>query len=202
MSKLIALLAFGALAAGLVAAPAQAAVDPAAAPSAKTLYDEGPSGRYLVDGPWLRRLDPLNIGLLGRWQSGASVTGWDSVSVPNAWNATDDSLTSYFGSVGWYRRDFKLPSAAADTAWVMRFEEVNFAATVWLNGTKIGSHEGAYMPFELRLPKNLVKRGAVNRLVVRVDSRRTINDLPPSERDARGKALGGWWNYAGILREV
>jgi beta-glucuronidase len=38
-------------------------------------------------------------------------------------------------------------------------------------------------------------RSGVNRLVVRVDSRRLPTDLP------RGPG-GGWWNYGGILREV
>ena len=74
----------------------------------------------------------------------------------------------------------------------MRFESVNYRATVWLNGRLIGTHAGAYLPFELDL-SNL--RPGVNRLIVRVDDRRSPSDLPPGPG-------GGWWNYGGILREV
>ena len=203
MSGLIRLAAALLLAASLQAATARAADTVAGSvPSAKTLYVDGPSGRYLVDGTWLRRLDPDNLGLGQAWQNQSSTSDWTATAVPNAWNAGDDSLASYIGSVGWYRKDFRLPPGAADREWVMRFEEVNYAATVWLNGTKIGTHSGAYEPFELRLPRSLVKAGAVNSIVLRVDSKRTVNDLPPARSDAYGQVLGGWWNYGGILREV
>ena len=34
----------------------------------------------------------------------------------------------------------------------MRFESVNNSATIWLNGHRIGTHTGAFLPFELALP--------------------------------------------------
>ncbi len=179
-----------------------AAAGGASVPSSKTLYSDGQSGRYLVDGSWLRRLDPSNVGLAQNWQKQSSQADWTPTKVPNAWNAGDDSLGSYAGSVGWYRKDFRLPPGAPARSWVIRFEQVNFAATVWLRGVQIGSHAGAYEPFEIRLPKVLVKNRGVNRLVLRVDSRRTINDLPPARNNDFGQPQGGWWNYAGILREV
>ena len=42
----------------------------------------------------------------------------------------------------------------------------------------------------------------MNRLVVRVDSRRQKFDIPPLSQRASGAFEGGWWNYNGILREV
>ena len=80
-----------------------------------------------------------------------------------------------------------LPPARAPASalsWVVRFESVNYRARVWLNGQPIGANRGAYLPFELRLPRSLLKRGGVNRLVVRVDSRRQPTDFPPSGLDA------------------
>ena len=79
------------------------------------------------------------------------------------------------GSVGWYRKDFELPDASAALDWAVRFESVNYRARVWLNGREVGSHAGAYLPFTVPLER--LRR--VNRLVVRVDSRRTATDLPP-----------------------
>jgi beta-glucuronidase len=39
-------------------------------------------------------------------------------------------------------------------------------------------------------------------LVVRVDSRRGNHDVPRVAARKGGRYVGGWWNYAGILREV
>ncbi len=171
-------------------------------PTKRTLYRDGPSGRYLVDGTWLKRLDPARNGDRLGWQRDASTTGWTTTNVPDAWNATDESVASYLGAVGWYRKDFRLPTTRKGPMWVVRFESVNYRAKVWLNGHPIGTNAGAYLPFELRLPRGYLKRTQVNQLVVRVDSRRTGSDFPPAKFDARGRPLGGWWNYGGILREV
>jgi len=192
---LLALLA-AALIAALVPAPAAAAdgVEP------RQLYRDGPDGRYLMGGQWLFRLDPGDVGLRQGFHKRTSKAGWTPVSVPNAWNAGDDSVASMQGSTGWYRKDFRLPSAAAALQWVARFESVNYRTRAWLNGRPIGTNRGAYIPFELRLAG--LRRGGLNRLVVRVDSRRRKTDFPPSGLSTTGTPTGGWWNYGGLLREV
>ncbi|HEX5621995.1 MAG TPA: glycoside hydrolase family 2 TIM barrel-domain containing protein, partial [Solirubrobacteraceae bacterium] len=169
-------------------------------PSAKTLYADGPSGRYLVDGQWLFRLDAADRGVRQRLYRQSSTAGWSRVTVPNVWNVGDDSEASMRGSVGWYRKDFELPDKKAALEWAMRFESVNYRSRVYLNGREIGRNAGAYIPFTVRL-KGLRKRG-VNRLVVRVDSRRLPTDFPPSGLSSTGNATGGWFNYGGIQREV
>ena len=166
----------------------------AAAPAAAALpYAEGPPNRALLGGDWLFRFDAADEGLAAGWAADPATDAWSQVSIPNAWNAQDLSEASMAGGVGWYRRDFRLPdSSRAGTRWAVRFESVNYRATVFLNGVEIGSHEGASIPFEVLLPEGT--RGD-NRLVIRVDSRRAFTDFP------RGPG-GGWWNYGGILREV
>ncbi len=186
------------LAVGLAGAPAQAA----SMPSKKTLYEAGPSGRYLMDGRWLFRLDPKNVGLSKGYKNQTSTSGWKGVRVPNAWNATDQSLESFQGSVGWYRRDFKLPTSTKARSWVVRFESVNYRSRVWLNGKPLGSNAGAYLPFEKRIPSSALKRTGTNRLVVRVENKRFAYDFPPAGLSVAGAPTGGWWNYGGILREV
>jgi beta-glucuronidase len=169
-------------------------------PTPRALYSDGQTGRYLLGGTWLYRADQSDAGLSQGWFGNVAATdGWSPVTVPNAYNAGDFSGASMNGSVGWYRKDFTLPGTAfgryvraADRRWIVRFESVNYRATVWLNGRRIGSHTGAYLPFELDL--NGLRRG-VNRLIVRVDDRRSKIDLPPGPG-------GGWWNYGGIVREV
>jgi beta-glucuronidase len=180
-------------------ARAQALVYAAQPPTNGTLYRDGQTGRYLLGGTWLYRADLGDVGVAqGWWRNAATTDGWSAVTVPNAYNAGDFSATSSSGYVGWYRRDFTLPSGAfaryvpaSARHWIIRFDAVNYRATVWLNGRLLGVHVGENLPFEFEL--NGLRDG-VNRLIVRVDNRRSPSDLPPGGV--------GWWNYGGILREV
>lgn len=192
------LLALAALVALLAAAAPAHAVD---TPSDRTLYDDGHGERYLLGGDWLFRLDPQDQGVAQGFHLQQATDGWSTVSIPNAWNAGDDSPESQRGGVAWYRKDFRLERGRRSGSYLFRFESVNYRATVWLNGQLIGTNEGAQVPFEL--PASKLSRNGGNRLVVRVDSRRSNSDVPPmSESVVTGLPGGGWWNYGGILREV
>jgi beta-glucuronidase len=169
------------------------------APSARPHAIEGQDGRYLLDGSWLQRLDPTDAGVGQRLYAQRSTSGWTTTMVPSAWNAGDDTQASFLGSIAWYRKDFRLPSRARALSWIARFESVNYRATVWLNGSKVGQHVSGYVPFELDLAN--VARDGVNRLVVRVDNRRPQTD-PSGEPGEIPWPPGGWWNYGGLLREV
>ncbi len=172
----------------------------ASPPTFGSLYEDGPNDRWLLGGQWLYRADPTNVGLAqGFEQPSSSTAGWSPVTVPNSWNAGDFSTASQDGSVGWYRRDFTLPANAFAAyvparfrSWIVRFESVNYSATVWLNGRQIGTHAGAYLPWELHL---IGVRPGVNELVIRISSIRDAGDLPPGPG-------GSWWNFGGLQREV
>jgi len=171
-----------------------------AKPTGKVLYQDGNGGRFLLDGDWYFRLDPADQGLAQGLPRQPSLDGWGAVKVPHAWNATDLSDASQRGTVGWYRQDFRLPSGSRRLSWILRFESVNYRATVFLNGRQIGTHEAASVPFEV--PAAAASRRGVNRLVIRVDNRRGDTDLPPTGEQDDGTPGGGWWNYGGLLREV
>lgn len=174
----------------------------ATTPVLGALTRDGWTDRYLLDSGWLYRPDPSATGVAqGFWRDQASTAGWSPVSVPNSDDAGDVSTASFYGTVGWYRKDFYVPSGPAGEQWLVRFESVNYRAEVWLNGHLLGSHVGAFLPFELTLMG--LKTHAVNRLVVRVDSRLGPGDLPPGPYGTKGSPdVGGWWNYGGILGDV
>src|SRR3954468_1477157 len=116
----------------LLALPAAAA---AYTPREHSLYQDGPSGRYLLDSAWTT--------------SAHRTSGFHPVTMPNAFNAHDYTTKGNRSRVQWYRERFTLPSAGGAAAWRIRFESVNVRADVWLNGRRLGSHVGAYLPFEL-----------------------------------------------------
>lgn len=182
-------------------APINPVVPPSAevtVPAGRPLFVEGADDRKLIDGPWLYRADDTDVGVAQRFFSQSTLDGWGGATVPSVWNVGGSARASFEGTVGWYRKDFRLPASrtAATDTWVVRFEAVNFRAQIWLNGRRIGEHIGGYTPFELTLPN--VNRRGVNRLVVRVDNRRALppgvvsQPIPPT----------GWWNYGGLQREV
>ncbi|MDQ6806222.1 MAG: hypothetical protein M3065_14960, partial [Actinomycetota bacterium] len=191
-----------AVAVGPAAADAHAAGYHAVTPTRGALTTDGWTNRYLLDGAWLYRADSSNSGVARKfWRDAASSTGWSPVTVPNSYGTGQYSTASFYGSVGWYRKDFYLPKGPASQRWIVRFESVNYRSEIWLNGRLVGSHVGSFLPFELDLSG--LHTGRVNRLVVRVENHLGPGDLPAGPYGTgKTPAVGGWWNYGGILSDV
>lgn len=152
---------------------------------------EGPTSRIALREHWVVALDPHNVGNARGWQSGR-FPGMPA-SVPRVMNAQpvtgDPGIRSYEGSVAWYRTHIETPKAGN---YALRFESVNFRASVYLDGHHLGGHIGTYLPFELRFHAAAPGRHV---LVVRVDWR------SPSEQ-ARQGFHRTWFNFGGINGEV
>jgi beta-galactosidase/beta-glucuronidase len=65
-----------------------------------------------------------------------------------------------------YRRNFSLPAAWYGQRILLHFGAVDWQATVWINGNRLGMHQGGYLPFQFELTQYL-KEGE-NELVVAV----------------------------------
>jgi len=165
----------------VLAVVALALVLPHAAPAA------APPGPVMLAQGWNFAPDPGDDGLTDNWQGGLRGRGWEPVTIPHVADAS--TKPSVFpGSIGWYRVRFTGPATAAGMGWALRFEQVRRVARVWLNGRELGRHRDPYTPFELAALG--LKPGQPNKLVVRVDYRRS-----PLLRE-------GWWNWGGITRQV
>jgi len=66
----------------------------------------------------------------------------------------------------WYHRTFRIPQAWAGKHVLLNFQAVDWEATVWVNGKKIGSHRGGYDPFTFDITDAL--KDGENSIVVRV----------------------------------
>ena len=137
---------------------------------------------------------------------------WEVVSLPHTWNAFDvqsgggtrkeimqSKKASYFRGVGWYRTALKIPSKEDKRVFVF-FEAAGSVAHVYLNGTYLGQHLGAFSAFCFELTPH-VKFGEDNILAVKVDnSWRAKNDTLISREVYRnierastsGRRLSGW----------
>ena len=67
----------------------------------------------------------------------------------------------------WYRKQFVVPKEDGGKLLRLKFEGVDYYATVWLNGEELGGHEGAYEAFSYDV-SSVVRLGAENTLVVKV----------------------------------
>jgi beta-galactosidase len=118
------------------------------------------------------------------------------ITLPHAnvrlpWHSFDDKSYEF---VSIYRRRFRMPGGARSRRIFVDFEGAMTAATVWLNGVRLGEHKGGYTPFSFELGEHIDWDGD-NVLAVEVDSTERA-DIPP---------FGGeidYLTFGGIYREV
>jgi Glycosyl hydrolases family 2, sugar binding domain/Glycosyl hydrolases family 2/Glycosyl hydrolases family 2, TIM barrel domain len=129
----------------------------------------GPAGGQIsikqpltLDGDWNFLADPsgtLQIGDL------AAARNARPTRVPSSWQSQFADLRDYSG-VAWYWRTWTQSDLAPDARLLLRFGAIDYLADVYVNGQKVGSHEGGYLPFEFDITPQ-VHRGE-NQIAVRV----------------------------------
>lgn len=131
-----------------------------------------------LDGnDWKIATDPQNTGREQQWFNAPTA---DAKPTKVPW-IIQDVFPEYHG-VAWYWREFTPPqNPHADGRLILRFHAVDYLAEVWVNGIRVGQHEGPEAPFEFDVT-DAVKPGAVNLLAVRV--------LNPTNEPIDGIALG------------
>jgi len=113
------------------------------------------------------------------------------LQVPGDWNTQKPELLWYEGTI-WYRREFDYTPPAAPGRQFLWFGAANYEAVVFVNGKKLGQHEGGFTPFQFEVTGLLKNRG--NAVIVKVDNRRHPDAVPPTMTD--------WFNYGGLTRDV
>lgn len=151
----------------------------------------GPTGRLALTGPWRITTDRYDFGGLKGYQAGAF--DGRAVRLPHVPNATkltgQAGVESHRGTVAWYRTSFSVPRTGD---YRLRFESVNHKATVYLDGRKLGTHVGEYLPFEYLVG---LEEGVQHELVVKADWRGPI----AMKRSGWHRT---WFNFGGLNREV
>lgn len=162
-----------------------------------------------LDGQWQTIVDPYESGFYDyRYQPSANgyfrnakpktksdLIEYDfdksaTLMVPGDWNTQSDQLFFYEGTV-WYKKSFDY-QRRGDSRLFVHFGAANYVADVYLNGEKVGQHEGGFTPFNFEITGLVRETG--NFLVVKVDNKR--------RRDAVPTLMTDWWNYGGLTRDV
>jgi beta-glucuronidase len=157
------------------------------------LYPQTNSARECVslDGIWQLAYDEKHRGLAGRFFA-RMPRDVEEVAVPASLNEQVLGSRKYnHMDWVWYFRRFEAPAAWHGRRIFLRFGSVNFRAEVFLNGRRLGAHEGGYMPFEFELGDAL-RFGRENFLAVRVDNLLGNCTVPQGNLDPGVGGVAGW----------
>ncbi len=150
-----------------------------------------------------QRLTPLpvdrvhRISLSGQWDfavdppqdfpSKGSVN-WSKIKVPAHWEM--EGFTAETGRAV-YHRAFDIPREWADKRIQLRTDAVYSHADVWVNGKRVGGHEGGATPFELDIT-DAARPGESNEITVLVTARSKAGSIDNASFFAYFELAGIW----------
>lgn len=150
----------------------------------RRMFDEHQKRRVIsLDGAWRFMTDPNDVGEAEKWFLELPEEATHA-EVPSCWNNTL-GLLEYEGAA-WYEKDFYCEGGCIR----LLFGAVMTAATVWLDGEKLGDHYGGFTAFDLIV---FADEG-YHTLTVRADNRFNADSIPQTKVD--------WYHYGGIVRGV
>jgi beta-galactosidase len=151
-------------------------------------YDISKSRLYSLSGTWRFNLarNPFEAPIgFEAIEYDFNTSGWHDLAVPGMWQLNGHGKGPQYTNVnfpipidppsvpldknetGSYIRNFPVPEAWENYQLRLRFEGVDAAFHVWVNGTKVGYHQGSRNPAEFDISEH-VNKAAENRLAVRV----------------------------------
>ncbi|MFH1738482.1 MAG: sugar-binding domain-containing protein [bacterium] len=149
-----------------------------------------------LNGTWQFAFEEGRSGEDASWQNwpGTAVETRDIV-VPFPWESRLSGIHEPDRrGTGWYFRSFEFPEDWQNKRVWLTVGAADFDATVWVNGTRIGGHEGGYNPFSFDIT-DACRPETENHLVIRV-----IDLLDKSQPS--GKQTGWYTPTSGIWQTV
>lgn len=159
-----------------------------------------------LDGMWRFQIDWDEKGDEEKWQDG--IPGDEMIPVPASFQDfyTDKRVREFTGDI-WYESTVFIPSGMKGSDVFLRFGAATHRAWVYLNGEKVGEHEGGFLPFLVDITK-ASRYGKKNKLVVKVNNELTETNIPCgrtitlSDGRKMTKPYFDFYNYSGLQRSV
>ena len=159
-----------------------------------------------LDGMWRFQIDWDEKGDEEKWQDG--IPGDEMIPVPASFQDfyTDKRVREFTGDI-WYESTVFIPSGMKGSDVFLRFGAATHRAWVYLNGEKVGEHEGGFLPFLVDITK-ASRYGEKNKLVVKVNNELTETNIPCgrtitlSDGRKMTKPYFDFYNYSGLQRSV
>lgn len=181
------------------------------------------NSKYQIETPWAGDVDPNNplpeyprpqmvredwMNLNGQWEFQAAKNGdalptgqtlKESIIVPFAAESKLSGIERQ-EKLMWYKRSFTLPKEWDGQRVKLNFGAVDYLATVYVNGTQVGSHKGGFTSFSFDITDQL--KPGENELIVHV-----LDQTDSAGEQIKGKQTsnpGGIWytSVSGIWQTV
>jgi len=119
-----------------------------------------------LNGRWDFAFDAANQGERAGWTSG-TLPSPHRILVPFSWGSELSGVPDS-ADIGWYARSITIPEAWRGRRVYLVVGASDWRTSVWLDGAKVGEHQGGYTPFSVELTKN-ARFGNAQRIAMRVD---------------------------------
>ena len=158
-----------------------------------------------LSGIWDFQTDPDEVGEQEGWSAGLAAPR--PMAVPGSWNEQYADLYNYLGQ-SWYVTRTYVPGGWQGQRVFLRVGSANYFAAVYVNGVKVGTHEGGHLPFAFDITEQVQWR-TENVIAISVE-----NHLKPTRVPAGNipSPLGGlasfprttfdFFPFAGLHRPV
>ena len=157
-----------------------------------------------LNGRWEFEFDDANRGLAENWQREGAKRFTRNIQVPYAYQAKLSGIgDASFHDVVWYRRAVQIPQnfRAAGRRVVLHFGAVDYEASVWVNGERVGDHRGGNVPFSFDISDQL--KAGDNVIVVRAFDPSTDRTIPRGKQFWKEKSEAIWYTRTtGIWQPV
>lgn len=119
---------------------------------------------------------------------------WEKVQLPHTPKIEPLLVNEQFQGDAWYKKTIATEASWKGKQVTLKFESAMNVAEVWLNGEKLTTHVGGYLPFSVNLTKQL-KWDAPNELLVRLDNRDNSVTGPKPLKDLDFNTYGGIYRH-------
>lgn len=174
----------------------------------ESLYPRVTPSRRIQDmcGSWDFQFDPDSKGVAEGWTAGLPNPTDMPVPASFADVFTDKYSREYTGDF-WYATTVFVPGEWQNGNVDIRFDSATHAATVFVNGAEVTSHEGGFLPFVAHI-NEVVKWNDYNTVAVKVNNELSWQTLPVGEVHTLGDGTKmsapyfDFYNYSGLQRNV
>ncbi|CAH0057047.1 unnamed protein product [Clonostachys solani] len=169
-------------------------------------FDRDQGNFHSLNGTWKFHYDPSPFDAPA-WEL-ANFTSWDDIQVPGMWQTqgyghphytnydypfpVTPPNVSYMNPTGSYWREFDVPEDWLGQQIRLRYEGVDSAFHVWINGEEVGYSQGSRNPSEFDITPYLLSAGEKNTIATRVYQWSDGSYLEDQDQ---------WW-LSGIFRDV
>lgn len=155
-----------------------------------------------LTGTWSFSFDDANAGIRERWfEAPERLAERIQLPYPPESRLSGIHDTSYHTRL-WYARTFEAPSMRPNDRLRLCFGAVDYEATVWVDGSVVGSHTGGHTPFSFDITDAL-RAGGEHTIVVRVHDDPLDIEQPRGKQEWRPELHGIWYHRtSGIWQPV